>query len=444
MVIPIPKVALFSFLSKRANERDAVINSLLDSQKQLLTEVTQLRSSLENPSTPLSAIFAEPKTTSGIRVTEEGSLAIGAVFSCVKVISETFGLMDLEIQKKRGKFNEHDPNHQLNLFVRDPSPYFNRYQWMQAVITHILLWGNAYNKIERGRYGDPVGVKILQPHEVTPKISPRGRLFYEYQHDNGEEIIYPENILHFKNLTTDGLLGLSTIAIQRESLSNSLAKVQHEGAFYANGAKASGVLMTPGNFGAKEKSNVKESFNKETEGAKNRFKTIVLEEGVKYQQLTIPQNDAQFLESKNYDRSEIAGLFRVPPYKIGYMDNANYSNVEAQERSFARDAIVPHATNIQQELDRKLFFEDERAVQKFQFNTDDITKGDMKTRYESHNVGIQAGFLKPKEVREAEGWPTDNMDELDQFFMNGTMRPVKSILMDPVEPQEPQPNDKAA
>jgi HK97 family phage portal protein len=127
------------------------------------------------------------------------------------------------------------------------------------------------------------------------------------------------------------------------------------------------------------------------------------------------------------------------------MDNANYSNVEAQERSFARDAIVPHATNIQQELDRKLFFEDERAVQKFQFNTDDITKGDMKTRYESHNVGIQAGFLKPKEVREAEGWPTDNMDELDQFFMNGTMRPVKQILMDPAqEPAPTQPKEQAA
>lgn len=400
---------------------------------------TQVRASLENPNTPLSAIFAEPKTTSGIRVTEEGSLSIGAVFSCVKVISETFGLMDLEVQKKKGKFNEHDPLHPLNILIRDPSPYFNRYQWMQAVITHILLWGNAYNKIVRGRYGDPIEIRILQPYEVTPKISPRGRLFYEWRNQEGDEIIYPENILHFKNLTTDGLLGLSTVAIQRESLSNSIAKIHHEGAFYANGAKASGVIMTPGTMGDKERNNIETSFEKAHSGSKNRFKTIVLEEGVKYQQLTIPQNDAQFLESKNYDRSEIAGMFRVPPYKIGYMDNANYSNVEAQERSFARDAIVPHATNIQQELDRKLFFEDERSIQKTQFNTDDITKGDMKTRYEAHNTGIQAGFLTPKEVRDAEGWPTDNMPELDQFFMNGTMKPVKQIIMEPA-PEQPKEN----
>jgi HK97 family phage portal protein len=403
----------------------------------------EVRASLENPSTPLSAVFAEPKTTTGISVTEERALSIGAVFSCVKVISETFGLMDLEIQKKKGKFNEHDPSHPLNLLIRDPSPYFNRYQWMQAVITHILLWGNAYNKIVRNRYGDPVEIKILQPYDVTPKLSERGRLFYEYAQGNTTEIIRPENILHFKNLTTDGLLGLSIVSIQRESLANSIAKVQHEGAFYANGAKASGILMTPGNLGGKERDNLQTSFEKANSGAKNRFKTIVLEEGVKYQQLTIPQNDAQFLESKNYDRSEIAGWFRVPPYKIGYMDNANYSNVEAQERSFARDAIVPHAVNIQQEFDRKLFFEDERGVQRTQFNTDDITKGDMKTRYEAHNTGIQAGFLTPKEVRDAEGWPTDNMPELDQFFMNSTMLPVKTILMQPAPGEKPK-DEKAA
>lgn len=405
----------------------------------------ELRASLENPSTPLSAIFAEAKSTAGIRVTEVGALSIGAVFSCVKVISETFGLMDLEVMRKRGKFKEYDPDHVNNKLFLNPSPLFNRYQWMQSIITHVLLWGNAYNKIIRNRYGDAVEIKILQPYDVTPKLTERGRLFYEWSNEGVKEIILPENILHFKNLTVDGLLGLSTVAVQRESFANSMAKQQHEGAFYSNGAKASGVLMMPGSLGQKEQDNVKQSFDKATEGPKNRFKTIVLEEGVKYQQLTIPQNDAQFLESKNYDRSEIAGMFRVPPYKIGYMDNANYSNVEAQERSFARDAIVPHATNIQQELDRKLFFEDERGVYTTQFNTDDITKGDMKTRYEAHNTGIQAGFLTPKEVREAEGWPTDGMEELNQFFMNGTMRPVKILIKEAeAEPAPAQTNQNAA
>jgi HK97 family phage portal protein len=401
----------------------------------------ELRASLENPSTPLSAVFADPKTVSNIRVTEEGSLSIGAVFSCVQVIGQTFGLMDIEVyRKKSAKFKEYDPAHRINNVLLDPSPYFNRFQWMQAVVAHILLWGNAYNKIVRNRFGEPIEIKILQPYDVAPKMTEKGKLFYEHQNNGVTERIAPENILHFKNLTTDGLIGLSTVQIQRETLANSIAKTQHEGAFYSNGAKASGVLMTPGNLGPKEKNNLETSWAKEHSNARNRFKTIVLEEGVKYQQLTIPQNDAQFLESKNYDRSEIAGWFRVPPYKIGYMDNANYSNIEAQERSFARDAIVPHGTNIQQELDRKLFDVTERSVFTTQFNIDDITKGDMKTRYEAHNTGIQAGFLTPKEVRDAEGWPTDNMPELDQFFMNSTMMPVKTIIMQPAQGEQQKEN----
>jgi HK97 family phage portal protein len=407
---------------------------------------SSVRLSLENPATPLSAFDTEAKTTAGIYVNEQKSLTIGAVFSCVKVISETFGIMDIEVLKRKGKFKQYDPLHDVNKVLRDPSPLYNRFQWVQTSVSHVLLWGNAYSKIIRNRFGEPIEFKILNPEEVSPKLTERGRLFYQYRHSGGEEIIMPENILHFKNLSADGLLGMSTIALYRESLANSIAKTQQEGAFYANGAKASGILMTPGTMGNKERANLTGSFEKANEGAKNRFKTIILEEGVKYQQLTIPQNDAQFLESKNYDRSEIAGIFRVPPYKIGYMDNANYSNIEAQERSFARDAIVPLATNIQQEFDRKLFFEDERAIQTTQFNTDDITKGDMKTRYEAHNTGIQAGFLTPKEVREAEGWPTEGNPELEGFFMNGTMRPVKQIIMDPVAPEQtpPKPKEEAA
>lgn len=406
------------------------------------TDLAQVRASLENPSTPLSAFDTESKTVAKIPVTEHGSLSIAAVFACVKVISETMALMDLEVYKKTGKFKQYDPTHPINRILRDPSQKYNRFQWMQATSAHILLWGNAYSKIVRNRFAEPIELRILQPDDVTVKINERGRLFYEWHAGNESEIIMPENILHFKNLTTDGLLGIGPVRVQRENLSNSMAKQQHEGAFYANGAKASGILMTPGTMGNKERSNLTGSFEKANEGAKNRFKTIVLEEGVKYQQLTIPQNDAQFLESKNFDRSEIAGWFRVPPFKIGYMDNANYSNMEAQERSFARDAIVPQAMNMQQELDRKLFFDDERDFYSSQFNIDDITKGDMKTRYDAWNTGIQAGFLTPREVRDAEGWPTDGKPELDQHYMNGTMRPVKIIAQEEPTP-EIQPNQDA-
>jgi HK97 family phage portal protein len=310
-------------------------------------------------------------------------------------------------------------------------------------MTHVLLWGNGYAKIIRNRFGEPKELRILLPWEVTPKMTERKRVFYEVHYDetHTHEVIVADNILHFKNLGTNGLVGISPISIQRENIANSMAKQQHEGAFYVNGAKASGILMTPGNFGPKETANVKESFDKAHSGSKNRFKTIVLEEGVKYQQLTIPQNDAQFLESKKFDQTEICGWFRVPPHMVANLTDANYSNIESQDRSFAKHTMAPWTTRMQLELDRKLFFEEERGTFLTQFNLDDITKGDIKARYEAWNTGIQAGFIKPKWATESEGWPTDNAPEQDQFFMNGTMRPVKLLIKEAeAEKAAPQAN----
>lgn len=431
-------MGLFSFLSHRANERDAVIKDLLDSQQKLLTEVTQLRSSLENPSTSLSSFMDHgEKTTAKIVVTEEKALGIGSYYSCIKVIGETMASMDLEVVEKVGKATRANTSHpNYWLLHAEPSPHYNRFEWVQAMLMWATSWGNGYSKIVRDRFANAIELKLLPEYEVTPKITERGKLYYEWVSSKGTEIIMADDMIHLKNIGTTGLIGLSTAAIQRESLANSLAKQQHEGAFYANGAKASGVLMTPGNMGPKERNNLQTSFDKASEGAKNRFKTIILEEGVKYQQLTIPQNDAQFLESKKFDRSEIAGWFRVPPHKIGDLEKANYSNIEAQDRAFAKDVAVPWAERFQQELNRKLFFESERGKFMTQFNLDDLIKGDIKTRYEVYNSAVQTGILKPTEPREAEGWPMEGTEAINKFFMNSTMLPVEQLGQKPEQQTE--------
>jgi HK97 family phage portal protein len=405
----------------------------------------ELRASLENPSTSLSSFMdgGEEKTTAKIIVTEEKALGIGSYYSCIKVIGETMASMDLEVVEKVGKAtraNTAHPNYWL--LHAEPSPHYNRFEWVQAMLMWACSWGNGYSKIVRDRFANAIELKLLPEYEVTPKMTERGKLYYEWSHEKGIEIIMADDMIHLKNIGTTGLIGLSTAAIQRESLANSLAKQQHEGAFYANGAKASGVLMTPGQLGLKEKNNLETSWAKEHSNAKNRFKTIVLEEGVKYQQLTIPQNDAQFLESKKFDRSEIAGWFRVPPHKIGDLEKANYSNIEAQDRAFAKDVAVPWAERFQQELNRKLFFETERGKFMTQFNLDDLIKGDIKTRYEVYNSAVQTGILKPTEPREAEGWPMEGTEPINKFFMNGTMMPVE--LLGQQQAAQPTQTDKAA
>ena len=400
----------------------------------------------ENPSTPLG-MFGDEILGNGMNVTEDKALAVAAVYACVKVIAETMSLMDLEVKKRSGKFFETDTTHPLNSLFREPSQRFNRFEWIQGLMAFALLWGNGYCKIRRGRYGDPVEFIPIPAWQITPKLTDRGRLFYEWRREpSGQvEIIQAADIIHIKNLSTEGIVGMSPIAIQRENLGNMEAKKQQDGSFYANGAKAGGILMLPGNMGAKEKTNVEESFNKANTGAKNRFKTIVLEEGVKYQQLTIPQNDAQFLESKKFDRSEIAGWYRVPPYKIGDHEKSTYSNIEGQERSFAKDTVVPWAIRVQQEFDRKLFFADESGYVTL-FNLDDLIKGDMKTRYEIYEIATRSAILKPIEAREQEGWNTDGMPEINEFFMNSANSSVKQILATPTKAEAPtvKPKKKAA
>lgn len=368
------------------------------------------------------------KTTAKIVVTEEKAMGVGAYFSCLKVLGETMASMDLEVVEKIGKATRANTSHpNYWLLHAEPSPDFNRFEWVQAMVIWAASWGNGYSKIKRDRFANAKEFVILPEYEVTPKKTERGKLYYEWTHEGKTEIILSDDMIHLKNIGVNGLVGLSTAQMQRESLANSIAKQQHEGAFYSNGAKASGILMTPGTLGTKEQENLKTSFEKENSGAKNRFKTIILEEGVKYQQLTIPQNDAEFLESKKFDRTEVCGWFRMPPHKIGVLDDANYSNIDSQERSFAKDVAVPWAIRFQQELDRKLFFQGERGRLMTQFNLDDLIKGDIKTRYEVYNQGVQTGILRPSEPREAEGWPMENTEEINKFFMNSTMLPVEML-----------------
>lgn len=411
--------------ASNAELKDSIVSAVKSS-------IEERFASLENPSTPLSSWGEVRPTVSKIHVTEENSLAVGAVFSCVKVISETMAQMDLEVVERTGKVTKANTNHpNYWLLHAEPSPYYNRFEWVQGMVAYALLWGNGFSKIKRDRYSTAKELQIIPAWEVIGRKTERGKLFYEWRHENNTEIISSDDMIHLKNLGTDGLMGLSPIQIQRESIGNAIAKNNHEGAFYSNGARASGILMTPGNMGKTERSNIQSSFDEKTNGSKNRFSTIVLEEGVKYQQLTIPQNDAQFLESKKHERSEIAGWYRVPPYKIGDHEKSTYSNIEGQERSFAKDTIVPWTVRLQQELDRKLFFTEERGKLFTQFNLDDLIKGDMKTRYEAYQLGINGGFIKPLWAAEAEGWPTEGHPELDNFFMNGANRSVKQIITEP-------------
>src|SRR5690606_9921261 len=182
----------------------------------------ELRASLENPSTSLSSFMDAmdgEKTTAKIIVNEEKAMGIGSYFSCIKVISETMASMDLEVVEKVGKATRPNTSHpNYWLLHAEPSPDYNRFEWVQAMLIWATSWGNGYSKIVRDRFANAIELKILPEFEVTPKKTERGKLYYEWVHEGKTEIIMADDMFHLKNIGTTGLIGLSTATIQRESL----------------------------------------------------------------------------------------------------------------------------------------------------------------------------------------------------------------------------------
>ena len=395
--------------------------------------LTQKRLSPENPSTSLSNpekwfvdwVNGGRSASAGISVSEESSLNAATVFACVKVISETLAELDLRVFRKDNDSIRVDEQHPLYwLLLREPSPLYNKYDFIQTLATHANLWGNAYARIHRNTFARPIEFEIVEPWRITPKRLDSGSVIYEINHNNKEnEFIRSENMIHIKNLSTNGLVGRSPISLLRESIGNTMAQDQFEGSFYKNGANATGVMMTPTHFSETAAKNLNESFKEKYAGLGKQHQTILLEDGVKYQQLLIPQSDAQFIESKKLKRSEIAGAFRVPSPLIQDHDKSSFNNIIELDRQFAKYCISPWATRIAQEFDRKIFREDEKRKWFTGFDLTQITKGDEKTLAEIRQVKINSGQMTPKEARDEDNRPF--IEGSDKLYINSASVPIE-------------------
>ena len=363
--------------------------------------------SLENPKYGLSdprvvnLLQSGQPASSGVHVNEEISMSMSTVFACVKVISESVAELDFHIRKREGPTRVVDESHPLYwMLFREPSPLYNSFDFFQTLLTHVLLWGNAYAQIIRNKFAQPIELVIIEPWNVDAKRLDDGAIFYEVREKGViKDNVLSSNMIHVKNLGTNGLVGRSPIGIQRESLGNAIAMDRYEGDFYKNGSKHSGVIMTPGHFSEEATKNIEQSFEEKFKGLGKQFKTIFLEDGVKYQQLTIPQQDAQFLENRKFHRSEIAGWFRVPLHLIQDLERATFSNIADQDRAFAKYTISPWCSRIQQEIDRKVFFKEEKRTWFTEFDMDQITRGDAKTRAEISEIEIRSGVSTVNEER---------------------------------------------
>ena len=310
---------------------------------------SKLFRSRDKPKNYLSTAFTFlfGPTSSGNVVTERTAMQTTAVYACVRVLSEAVAGLPLNLYTPDGG-KEKAINHPLyNLLHDAPNPEMTSFIFRETLMSHLLLWGNAYAQIIRNGTGQPIALYPLLPSKMDVSRAANGQLIYTYSKDSDEFgadnrcqqiFLSQDEVLHVPGLGFDGLIGYSPIAMAKNAIGMSLAAEQYGALFFANGATPGGILEHPGIV--KDPVKLRESWHAQFSGT-NRHNVAVLEEGMTFQQLSIPPDQAQFLETRKFQIDEIARIFRVPPHMVGDLEKSTFSNIEQQSLEFVKYTLNP-------------------------------------------------------------------------------------------------------
>ena len=369
------------------------------------------------------------RANSGKRVTDRTALQHIAVYACVRVLSEAIAQLPLHVYKYNEKGKERVPQHPLYFLLHDqPNPEMTSFVFRETLMSHLLIYGNAYAQIIRNGRGDVLGLYPLMPDKMKVDRDEKNRLIYIYSRydeanpnlkEQGDIVLYADEVLHIPGLGFDGLVGYSPIALAKNAIGISIACEEYGASFFGNGASPSGVLEHPGVI--KNPERVRDAWQR-AYGGRNAHKVAVLEEGMKFTPIAIPNNEAQFLETRKFQIDEIARIFRVPPHMVGDLDKSSFSNIEQQSLEFVKYTLDPWVSRWEQAMVRALLSAEEKKKYFFKFNVDGLLRGDYQSRMTGYATARQNGWMSANDIRELE-----NMDRIpeelggDLYLIKGNM-----------------------
>ena len=369
-------------------------------------------------------------SNSGKNVNERSAMQMTAVYACVRILSESIAGLPVHLYQYVDSGSKQKAiEHPLYRLLHDePNPEMTSFVFRETLMTHLLLWGNAYAQIIRNGKGQVVALYPLMPNRMSVDRDNKGHLFYQYQMQDsdaptaksGTVILKPSDVLHIPGLGFDGLVGYSPIAMAKNAIGLSIATEEYGAKFFANGATPSGILEYPGTV--KNPEAIRESWNAGFGGSSNAHKVAVLEEGMKYTPIAISPNEAQFLETRKFQIDEIARIFRVPPHMVGDLEKSSFSNIEQQSLEFVKYTLEPWIVRWEQSLNRALLSETEKAAYFVKFNVDGLLRGDYQSRMNGYATARQNGWMSANDIRELENLDLIP-DELggNLYLINGNM-----------------------
>mgnify|MGYP003671519003 FL=1 len=349
-------------------------------------------------------------SNTGVAVNQDTSLTYSAVFACVRVLSESVASLPIDIIKDVNGDKTVDKDHPVyKLLAQRPNNYMTSFTWRQILMTNLVLNGNSYFNIIRDTSARPVSLEYIPSENVDVKLQ-GGEIFYEIK-EGGDgfgptvesKIIKHDDMLHFQGLSYDGIKGRSVIETHRDSFGLSIAANKYGGAYYGNAASPSGILSHPGKLSKEAADRLKFSWNSSYgNGPMNAHKTAILEEGMSFKPVSMNPQDADFLNTRKFQVTEIARIFRVPPHMIGDLDRATFTNIEQQGIDFLTHTLRPYLINLEEELERKLFRENEQDTYKIMFNANGMLRGDSEARAKFYKDMSSIGVLSINDIRRME------------------------------------------
>ena len=397
---------------------------------------TKLFRSRDKPKNYLSGrlSFLFGQTSAGYAVNERSAMQVTAVYACVRILAEAIAGLPLGVYRyTENGSKEKVPDHPLYALLHDePNPEMTSFIFRETMMSHLLLWGNAYAQIIRDGRGQVLGLYPLLPSKMDVSRADNGELVYTYSRGmdeygskkRTEQVeLRREDVLHIPGLSFDGLIGYSPIAMAKNAIGMALATEAYGATFFANGATPGGVLEHPGVV--KDPAHLRESWHAQFSG-KNSHNVAVLEEGMTFHQMSIPPEEAQFLETRKFQIDEIARIFRVPPHMVGDLEKSSFSNIEQQSLEFVKYTLDPWVVRWEQAMHQALLLPSEKPALFFKFNVDGLLRGDYQSRMNGYAVGRQNGWLSANDIRELE-----NMNHISEeeggnlYLINGNMTKLK-------------------
>lgn len=360
----------------------------------------------------LSRHISMPK--SKVNVSEKTALGLPSVYRAVNILSTTIATLPLDVLKGGQAGHNIDVEHRLQYLLHtEANPEMGAMVWRQLMQASRELWGNGYSLIVRDEFTSyPRELIFIEPWKVEPFKTKDGAVYYRV---HGLKFAIPsQDMVHIRTMSYDPLKGLSPIRVARESLGVAIAAEEYGARFFGQGGNMSGTLefpqeMTPEQFAA-----AKKLLADEMGGPDNQHRVIPVPLGGKYNRIGIPPDDAQFIQTKKYGAEDVSRIFGLPPHMLSLLDRATHSNIEHSSMEFVRDSLRPRLVEIENELFRKLFTEEEKRTgsRRPKFNVNGLLRGDIKTRTSFYQVMLTTGSMTRNEVRELENMaPIEGGDE---------------------------------